>query len=87
MQMIVIVQGSWDEQGNFHSNEEQINEMLEHGWRVVSASPMGAYGFGYGYAGGGADCCAPYSDNGLASLLVLQRPARTEKRSTVRKPE
>lgn len=87
MQMIVIVKGGWDEQGNFHSNEEQINEMLELGWRVVSASPMGAYGFGYSYAGGGTDCRSSYSDNGLASLLVLERPSRQEKKSTVRKGE
>lgn len=70
MQKAVIVTGYWNK-GNWGDTTETLNEYLSEGWKVVSSSPMGAYG----YSGNGDDYNIHQhkADNGFASLVIIQK--------------
>ncbi len=76
MQKIVIVTGYWNQEGIWEDSTKEVNELLEEGWKVVNATPMGAFGFGTGH-GTEAETSHlghhQYHDKGFASLIVLER--------------
>jgi len=77
MQKIVIVTGYWNQEGIWGDSTKEVNELLEEGWKVVNANPMGAYGFGTGHGSAGEERSHlghhQYHDKGFASLIVLER--------------
>lgn len=68
MQKAVIVTGSWSSNSTWKDSTEELNKYLSDGWTVVSASPMGAYG----YSAYGSNWSTNDSDHGFASLVIIQ---------------
>ena len=85
MDKVVIARGWFNQEGNFVSNEKEINKLLASGeWSVKMVTPLGAYGYGYGAVSvavtspDGASSrtersSCENSDNGFAAILVLTK--------------
>jgi hypothetical protein len=72
MQKAVIVTGFWNSSDEkWNDTTDEINSLLEDGWKVVQVSPMGAYGYGYGRGESLNDY--DVSDNGFASIVILEK--------------
>ena len=75
MQKSIIVTGYWNVHGgsgDWEDTTNELNMLLSQGYHVVSATPMGAYGYGYA-VDGNEDDSLPYQDNGFASLVILEK--------------
>lgn len=72
MQKTIIV--SRNENGTEYGIDE-VNELLEQGWHIVSCTPMGGTAYGFGYSGHGEYTNADYSNSELqfASIFVLEK--------------
>lgn len=70
MQKAVVVSGYWDEDEGWIDSSEELNEYLLQGYKVVSATPMGAYGYGYGAS---LESSEAESDHGFASLVIIDK--------------
>jgi len=74
MQKVIMVSQIDEEK---HNGLNEVNQMLKEGWKVISTSPMGAYGYGYG--GGimsmddlNIDSIQSFG-TGFASLVILEK--------------
>lgn len=79
-QMVIIVTGRIDSDWDLRDNTDVVDAHLRQGWRVVSATPMGAYGFGYRVLSEESDALmndVSNGEKGFASLLVLERRLMT----------
>ena len=75
MQKSLIVTGYWNVHGgngDWEDTTNELNNLLSQGYYVVSATPMGAYGYGYSAYGSEEDFLS-YQDNGFASLVILEK--------------
>lgn len=74
MQKSVIVTGHWNSEGTWKDTTEKLNGYLLEGYKVVSATPMGAFGYGFGYsANGWNNSETSESDHGFASLVIIEK--------------
>lgn len=69
MQKAIVVTGYWCSDGKWTDSTEELNKFLAEGWKVVSTSPMGAYG----YPAYGSDWFAKDSDHGFATLVIIEK--------------
>lgn len=73
IQKSLILRGYFDKENKWHDNNDELNELLKHGWKVVVANPMGAFGTCYGYPGSSDTFGNDFSQNGFASVIILQK--------------
>ena len=46
MQKSLIVIGKWNGKGEWSDDTEELNNLFAQGYKFVSATPMGAFGYG-----------------------------------------
>lgn len=73
MQKSLIVNGYWDSEGEWEDSTDKLNEYLLNGYKVVSVSPMGAFGFGFHRSVNIEKNYDDYSENGFASLVIIEK--------------
>ena len=68
MQKAIIIQSQLS--GNWSEATQELNDYLSKGWKVVTMSPMGAFG----YSGNGAEFSSSHGQkSGFASLVLIQK--------------
>lgn len=72
MQKAIIIRGYWySGEEKWTDTTDELNKYLSDGWKVVTTSPMGAYG----YSGNGNDYNYHMhaDDSGFASLVIIKK--------------
>ena len=91
MQKSIIVTGYWNVHGgsgDWEDTTNELNMLLSQGYHVVSATPMGAYGYGYAVDGNEGPLVTLSRNNGFASLVILRKTSRNNKQWLINpKPE
>lgn len=70
MQKSTIVTGFWNYEGRWMDTTDELNELLQEGYKVESVTPMGAFGYGYATSDQGG---FGKHDSGFASLVSLEK--------------
>ena len=85
MDRIYIVSGWHDPEGQFQSNEKNLNKLLkDEGWVVKTVTPFSSDGYGYGSVSVASSQVVGHNpnkpsiecsghDNGFAAIVVLTR--------------